>query len=589
MRLQPRSVLATFIAISVLATAHRLFPADKPEIFPLGEVRVGMKGVAYTIFSGDLIEPVDLEVLGVLPNALGPAQDIIVVELIGAKVEHTGVVAGMSGSPVYFNGKLAGALSLKLGIFSKEAIAGVTPIEQMLAVQKAVHTSHNAEASQVPLSSEFALHVGIGSANFLTPIETPLISTGFYPQTLARYANDLAAYGLAPSAGGTAPPRPDDPEIKPGSMVGMVLVRGDLSLEAGCTVTTIVGDRVFVCGHPFLGTGSVEYPMTRGHVVTTLASSMESTKLMTSGGVIGTITQDRQTAVMGQLGVGPAMVPLEVSLTTPTDQKHFHFEVIENSKLTPLLVALSTYNGIIANTAYDEAATLQLTGKIEIEGHAPVELQNMYAPTDVPVPSGFFIATAVQVAFLRIYGNPYEIPHVRRISLQITSLPERRMASIASIWSEKNEVSPGETLSVKVLLRPYRGSPVISEVPITIPEQATRGTLRILVSDSDTLNRMNRTMAAGPFAQLNSLDELIQLLNKERRNDSLYVTLLQPTPTLLIADKELPNIPLSEINVLELRRNLSGSLLLGESVVGEWSREENQVIGGQQSLTIIVK
>jgi hypothetical protein len=525
MDLRSPILFAALCAALALASAAPLLSADQAEILPLNQIQPGMKGTAYTIFAGDQIEPIDLVVLGVLPNAFGPKQDIILVELKGDKVEHTGVVAGMSGSPVYINGKLAGALSLKLGIFTKEAIGGVTPIENMLDIEKALPATTKGSASasrstvpapalsQVRLPDEFAQHIGLGTGNFLTPIETPLIATGFYPQALAQFSNALAGLGLTAIEGGSAAPRPDDAQIKPGSMVGMVLVQGDLSLEAGCTVTAIESGHIFVCGHPLFGFGSVDLPMARAHVVTTLASSLASTKIMTTGGIIGTFTQDRLTAVMGQLGAGPGMIPLDLSVTTPTVEKRFHFEMIQNSKLTPLLVALTTFNGVVGNTAYTEGTTFQLNGTIDIEGHSPVQLQNMFAPTDIPVPDGFFVATAVQNAFSRIFMNPYERPHIQKISLHLTSLPERRWAAIDSAWSEKSEARPGETIHVKVLLRPYRGAPFIEEVPITIPAQVARGNLRILVSDSDTLNRVTRVPTFGP-AQLNGLEELVQLLNR---------------------------------------------------------------------------
>jgi hypothetical protein len=594
--------LSAALGAALLLAAASSGAAGKPEILPLSEIHAGMKGVAYTIFEGDKIEPMDLEVLGVLPNALGPKQDIILVELKGAKVEHTGVVAGMSGSPVYIDSKLVGAISLKLGIFTKEAIAGITPIENILEVQNAGTPTRTASpglgglgspvaaaGGEIRLPEQITQRYGLSSGSFLKPIESPLVASGFYPQTLARYAGEFAGLGMTAIEGGTVPPRPDDSQIQPGSMVGMVLIRGDLSLDAGCTVTAIVGDDVFVCGHPLLGYGSVAFPMTRGHVVTTLASSLESTKIMTSGGEIGTITQDRLTAVMGRLGSGPPMLPLDLTVATPAAEKQFHFEMIENPKFTPLLVTLATFNGIVANTLYTDGMTIQLSGKIEIEGHSSVELQNMFSPTVLPVPEGFFVASDVHSAFVKIFNNPYEIPHIRKISLRVTSLPERRWATIDTAWSEKSEVAPGETIRIKVLLRPYRGSPFIQEVPITIPPSAGRGNLRILVSDSDTLNRMNGANALGPDAQLHGLEELIQLLNRQHRNDKLYVTLLQPTPTLLVEDKQLPNVPVSELNVLDNRRNLGSSTLLRESVAGEWSVEMNRVIAGTQYLTITVK
>jgi hypothetical protein len=577
------------------------FAADQPEILPLDQVKPGMKGVAYTIFAGDQIEKFDLEVIGVMPNLIGPKQSIILVELKGPKVEHTGVVAGMSGSPVYIEGKLAGALSLKFGIFTKEAIAGVTPIENILEAQSAVapEKSTSAETAppddaaprEYPLPAELAQRAGAGTSAYLAPIETPLVFSGFHPEAIERFAGQLAAYGMVAAAqGGTAAPQPDDAQVKPGDMVGMVLVEGDLSLHAGCSVTLVTADQVFICGHPLFGFGPVQMPMARARVLTTLSSELASTKIVNVGGVIGTITQDRRTAVVGRLGPAPRLIPMELTIVTPKQEKQFRFEMIENAKLTPLLVAISAFNGLVANTAYSEGTTFRLTGGIDMAGHSRVNLENMFAPTDLFIPDGLFVALTVQSVFARIFSNPYEAARIERIVLRVESIPERRWATIESAWSEKSEAQPGESVSVKVLLRPYRGAPVIQDVPIAIPAQAARGTtLRILVSDSETLNRMSRLFTFAPQGRLAGLEQLITLLNRERRNDRLYVTLLQPTPTLLVEDKELPNAPLSEINVLDQRRSAGGSMLLRESTAGEWSVPMKQVISGIYSLNITVK
>ncbi len=578
---------------------------DTAETMPLSQIQPGMKGVAYTIFEGDRIEKIDLVVLGTLHNALGPKQDVILVQLIGEKVEHTGVVAGMSGSPVYFDGKLAGALSLKLGVFTKEAIGGVTPIENMLDVEKAAAfpatpipgATPTKPASiaeeRIALPESYARQLSVptsaGSGQFLVPIETPLVSTGLYPETIAQFGKQLSAWGMTMMAGGTAAPSPEDAQIKPGDMVGMELIRGDLSIAPGCTVTTVVGDQVLACGHPIFGFGAVALPLTRGHVILTLASSMASTKIMSTGGLIGTLTQDRLTAVMGKLGAGPPMIPLDVHLVTPSGEKNFHFEVIESPQLTPLLVALATFNGIVASPAYGEGSTLAMDGSIMIKGHSPVRLEDLFAPADVPVPTGFFVATSVQSAFARIYSNPYELPHVEQIQIRVTTMPERRIATIDNAWVEKSEVRPGETVAVKVQLRPYRGASFIQEIPVTIPAQSARGTLQLVVSDADTLNRNVQILTGNAQTQLPGLEELINLINRSRQNDRLYATLLQPTPTLLVEDKEMPNAPSSAINVFDQRQNVGGARLLSQSKAGEWSVEMHQVIAGERTLTITVK
>jgi hypothetical protein len=592
----PRRVPIALLAVWVLSFVLPLGAGDNSAIFPLSEVKPGMKGVVYTIFSGDQVERVDLKVIGILHNALGPKQDVILVELIGDKPEHSGVAAGMSGSPVYFDGKLAGALSLKLGVFTKEAIGGVTPIEDMLDVEKFSAPAQAAVAgpamngataarSRISVPEGSVRTTAAGSGQFLVPIETPLITTGLYPETLARFGELLSAWGVATIAGGSAAPTAQDRAIEAGDMVGMDLVRGDLSMSAGCTVTSVVGDRILACGHPLFGFGSVAIPLSRAHVLMTLASSAESTKVITTGGTIGTLTEDRQTAVMGKLGRGPSMIPVDVELATPATEKKFHFEVVESPQLTPLLVALATYNGIVGSPAYGEGSTLQLDGTIDLKGHTAVRLEDLYAPIDQPVPTGFFAATAVQSVFTRIYSNSYEHPEVERVALHVKSLAERRWAMIDGAWIERSEVHPSETVAVKVLLRPYRGAPFVQEIPITIPAQSSRGPLQLVVSDAGFLNRNVQSLASSSPG----LEELIKLVNRERHNDRLYATLLQSTPTMLVEDKEMPNLPASEINVLDQHQYPGRARILWQSTAGEWSVEMHQVISGQHMLMITVK
>ncbi len=599
-----RRVSAAFLVLVALAfvvASGSLQASDLPATIPISQIKPGMKGVAYTIYQGDQVEPINLVVLGVMRNALGPKQDVILVKLLGEKAAQSGVVAGMSGSPVYFDGKLAGALSLKLGVFTKEAIGGVTPIASMLQVEKeSLVKSPAAElapgkvrqdnvAAHVPLSSDFTQFTSVGNGQYLVPIETPLITSGIYPQALSQFQKQFSSWGVSAMAGGTASASPTDASLKPGDMVGIDLIRGDFSIASGCTVTTVIGNQILACGHPLFGFGSVDWPISRAHVIMTLASAMASTKIMTTGGVIGTLTQDRRTAILGKLGPAPPMIPMDVDLQTPAGAQNFHLQVIESRQLTPILVALAAYNSIVGTPAYGEGSTLQLNGSIQIKGHTPVKMDDLFAPTDVPIPSGMMVALAVEGAFSRIYSNPYERPDIEGIHLHVTTLQERRSARIENAWVGKSEVHPGETLDVKVLLRPYRGAPIVREIPIRIPEEVTRGKLQLMVSDANWVNRNLEIVTASSDGQLPGLEELIRLVNRTRQNDRLYATLLQPTPTLLVEDKELPNAPVSEINILNQHQNPGETRLLWQSTAGEWSVEMHQVISGEHSLTITVK
>ncbi|HVM76373.1 MAG TPA: hypothetical protein VMT75_12060 [Candidatus Saccharimonadales bacterium] len=596
----PRALRIVFLTVSCLGLGVISLPAQTPEsndTLPLEQVRVGMEGYAYTIFSGDQVEKFDLEVLGVMPNFLGPKQSIILVELKGPKVEHTGVVAGMSGSPVYLDGKLAGALSLKLGIFTKEAIAGVTPIADVL--RQPVHSAAAVPATTagpqaIELPKDALARNTLPGGTSLQPIETPLVFSGFQPAALQPFTAELQSYGFIAAQGGTAAPQADDAKLAPGQMAGMVLVSGDASINSACTVTAIEGDRVFLCGHPLMNLGDVAIPMVRGRVVTTLSSSLASTKIVNMGGSIGTITSDHLTAVTGKLGPTPAMIPLDLTLKTALGEKKLHFEMINHPKLTPLLVALTTYNGVTQNSVYGEGTTLHLTGEIRLKGHVPVQLESTVSPGDSMAPDGMPVAIAVQGAFTRLFTNTYEVPDVEQVTLRVESTPGRKSYTIESAWLEKGEAVPGENLKVRVLLRPYRGEAHIEETTVHVPDQVARGTtLRVLVSDAEWMNRASRGfnfgMMPGGTAGPEGLDQLIALMNRERHNDRLYVGLFVPAPTMVWDDKEMPNVPLSQITVVDGRPTPGSVQVLRESLASESSVVLGGPVGGLISLNLQIR
>jgi hypothetical protein len=591
-----------FLAATLLSLLAPAMRAADPEIFPLSQVKPGMKGEALTIFAGDQVEKFDLVVIGVMPNFLGPKESVILVQLVGPKVEHTGVVAGMSGSPVFFEGKLAGALSLRLGVFTKEPIAGITPIENMFSLptsQQAAPIDRAGSAStpgteniaalqQFELPPDWASRAGVPSGAFLKPIDSPLVYSGISAGVLQQFASQLGWYGMAAAPGGTVDAQPNDRDIKPGDMVSAVLLEGDMSLSGSCTVTAIVDGHVYVCGHPLFGFGQIQMPMARARVLTTLSSSLDSTKIVNVGGTIGSFDQDRITAVIGRLGDPPKMIPIDLAVVTSAGDKHLTFRMMSNPKITPILMGIASLNGLVQNSVYGEGTTLRLTGGIEIQGHSSVSLENLFAPTDSFIPDGVSVAGAVQSAFQRIFANPYETPKIDRVTLRMEALPDRRQTTIEGAWADKTEAAPGDSLKIKVQLRPYRGAPVIRDVQVAIPPQATRGTtMQVLVSDSGTLNRMS--IVSGSQARVQNLEQLIAVLNRERRNNRLYVTLLEPSPTMLVQDKVMPNAPASQINLLDQRGGPASSLVVRESAAGEWSVPLEQVVQGSTSISIRIK
>jgi hypothetical protein len=582
-----------FIASAAFVPANAQAPTTT-EILPLSQVRPGMQGYAYTIFAGDQVEKFDLEVIGIMPNFLGPKQSIILVQLKGPKVEHTGVVAGMSGSPVYLEGKLAGALSLKLGVFTKEPIGGVTPIEDVLRPQPQLSTEsvpYQPAAPQLPLPQYAASNASLPTGSALEPIETPLVFSGYQPEALRQFAPQLQSYGFVAAQGGTAAPKPDDGHLVPGDMAGMVLVQGDTSISSACTVTAVRSNQVYLCGHPFLSLGDVQFPMARTEVVTTLSSELASTKIINVGGSIGTITGDHLTAVTGKLGPPPPMIPLDLTLVSGGAEKKLHFEMVNHPKLTPLLMGLTVFNGLTQNSLYGEGTTLHLSGEIAIRGHSPVQMESTFAPGEAFSPDGVPIALSIQSVFARLFTNAQEAPVFDRIRFRVESVPGRDSFSIESAWLEKGEAAPGESLRVRVLLRPYRGPSRVEEVTIRVPEQVSRGTtLRVLVTDGDLLNRASRGFSfAGAGGSSAGLDQLISLLNRERRNDRLYVGLFAPSPTILWDDKELPNVPLDQINVLDGRPAPGSVQILRESLASESSIPLGGPVTGIISLNLPIR
>ncbi|MBI4462792.1 MAG: hypothetical protein HY653_07805 [Acidobacteria bacterium] len=605
--LHTRRIVGTCLLLVLLAASTIAARAPSAtDIIPVEQIRPGMKGQAKTIFAGREVESFDVEVLGVLRNFFGPRQDIILVRLLGPRVDFTGVVAGMSGSPVYLEGRLAGALSLRFGLFTKEPIAGVTPIADMFRAAENPVPPSLAEADlplRYPLPADTAEALGLPSSAsaYLVPIETPLTLSGFYPQTIARFADELSRYGFVAVPGGTASRSSDQlSPLEPGGAVSAALIMGDLNIAGTCTITLRRGDELYACGHPILAFGQVQLPMARAEVVTTVASQAASFKMANIGDLVGTFTQDRRTAVVGRLGPLPTMIPVELSLAglQPGREQTFQFQLFQHPRLSPLLLGLTIFNGLVGSTEYGEEITYRIAGRIELTDHPAVQLEDMYSPGDSALPDAFVVANQVAQAFQQVFTNPFEQPSIERIHLRLEMIPERKSATIQNAWSDKSEVSPGETLTLKVVLQPYRGPRQIVTLPVQVPANTAKGDLRILVSEATLLNRLTRSSLVDPrFAasfgpRPTSLDQLIALLNRERRNDRLYVSLFQRNPTMLVQDKILPSVPLSQMNVLQDQSAMGqagSTLVFYDSILNEASEPLDQVVSGYHWLQVRVR
>ena len=567
---------------------------------PLDQIHAGMKGVAYTVFQGTKPEPMGVEVLGVLRNVNGPKGDVILVRLSGTKPEYTGVVAGMSGSPVYFDGKLAGALAFRIGEFSKEPIAGVTPIGEMLEInafdRKPAMDSPSAPlhaivgASQTASPAAASAAPAAGFSNYLKPIDTPLVFSGFSEDAVRRFAPQFAASGIVPVMGaGSVTTGAKQPEpLEPGSAVSAILVRGDMDIAATCTVTYVDAEHLLACGHPLLQFGSVDLPMNKAEVLATLPSPLNAFKIVNTTEVAGSFVQDRSKGILGTFGKDADMIPITLTIHGGSRPREFHFEVLNNAKLSPVAIMASVFNALHGTNEYGEETTFRMKGSMDVEGYPQVALADMFAPNDAGQPAAALAAASLGDRFGRIYGNLYDIPQVKSLTLDFDLERERKSARLESARTDVTEARPGDEIVVEAVLRPYRGERMVRQIPIRIPPSTSKGTLHILVSDGDTLDKV-RGAAPQPGRSL-GLASTIAMLNREHVNNRVYASLLQSDPEAVVADKVMPTLPLSVMNVMEGMKGTQEMVVQGESSVGEASTPPlDFVVSGGRLLTITIK
>ncbi len=589
-------LLSALLSLTLLPSVIQAQTGKAVETIPVSEIHAGMHGVAYTVFQGTKPESMGVEVLGILKNANGPKGDIILVRLSGEKAEYTGVVAGMSGSPVYLNGKLAGALAFRIGEFSKEPIAGVTPIAEMLEIN-AMDRSPGNNAGNVKTVRSTTPTSGPGVenvpsqdyANYLKPIEAPMVFTGFSQEAMQRFAPQFAQAGIVPVMGVGSVSETKQPEpLEPGSAISAILVRGDMDIAATCTVTYMDAQHLLACGHPLLQFGMVDLPMTKAEVLATLPSPLNAFKIVNATEPVGAFVQDRHTGIMGEFGKQPEMIPVTLQIHGGATDKQFHYEVLNNPNLSPLAMMATVFNALHGVNEYGEDTTYRMNGRISVNGYPDVTVQNMFAPSDGGQPAAVMAALSLGERFSRIYDNPYNVPGVRGVQLDFDLVRERRWARLEGARTDLIEARPGDNITIETVLRPYRGEVILHQIPIHIPTSTSKGPLRILVSDGETLDRVRR---GGPqLGRKMDLASTIALLNKQHVNNRVYVSLLEADPEAMVADKVMPTLPFSIMNVMDSMRGTQEMIVQGESSVSEAATAPlDYVVAGAQVLTITIK
>jgi hypothetical protein len=611
MNLRTLTLLVTAVT-GVLVAA----PTAQTSIFPLDELRPGMVGIGRTVFEGSTIEEFKVHILGVLKNVVGPRRDLILARLEGGPLEKTGVIAGMSGSPVYIDGRLLGAVSYSLGQFSKEPIAGITPIAEMTdatAVSMPAPATRpvamtwpptpqdlfaiwSRDLGRVRAFADDASHTSLLGpadaglsprlATMLQPISVPLVSSGFLGDALGPLTTALTDRGFLPMAGaitgtqkGTAtPPR----TLRPGDAMGVALLTGDFMLGATGTVTHIDGDRVYGFGHPMYNLGPTEFPLTQADVMVILPSLLSSSKLASFGPTIGTLQQDRATAVAGRLGAGPLMIPMSITLNSDrAPSRTFNFSVVKDQTFTPLLTYLTVANVLTSYERGAGPASYTVRGTATIREHGDIAFEDIFTG-DQPAGAASAYVAGPMTFLLKNASEPVE---VQKLTLTIDASEQSRTARIERVWLDTDRPRAGRSANVKVLLRTHTGAEVIKTVPIQIPANAV-GSLQLLVADATRLSADDRRSSRG--AETQQVAQLIRTFNKSRRSNRLYVRLSSSDEGAIVNGEALAALPPSVLAVLEADRNSGTYTPLRSATRGEWEVPVELSISGSRQLTINV-
>jgi SpoIVB peptidase S55 len=586
-------------AVLALFALSAALSAQTP-LLPLKDVRAGMRGVGRTVFSGNRIDEFQVEILGILDN-IGPKQSLILARLSGGPLEHTGVLQGMSGSPVYIDGKLAGAVAMAFP-FAKDPIAGIRPIEDMIKVgaaagaplQRASLDRRPVPFGDADLTQVFAKPASavVGQSR-LVDIATPVSFGGFTRGAIDVFTPQLRALGLEPlqavSSGSAAPPRMGNPAgLLPGSMISVQLMAGDLSVGADGTVTHIDGNRVYAFGHRFLAVGSTALPFARSEVITLLPNVNTSFKLSVSKDWLGTIDQDRDTAVAGELGRRPEMVPVSIEVSRGGRLvESYSMQMINDPLLSPLLTQMAVFSAIDATERSVGAASIRVSGQIDFQNApAPVRIDNIFA-ADNGTAMQVSLSAAVPVAYVMQSG--FDTLQLKNVALRVEAIDQRKALTIDSLVASSRRVRPGEKFSINVILAGENGSETSRTVEYQVPVGAPPGPLYFTVSDANTANiaDFRQVLTTSPHTAA----QLISTVNNLHPNNKAYVRVWRADPAYQLEGADLPDPPPSVALILaNSQTNVAGITPVRNSKVAGMEIDlGDQFVSGTKTIVAEVK
>ena len=608
----PMQRTAFFLLAASVALAAP--PVLAGEAMPLSEVRPGMQGVGRTVFEGARVDEFGVHILGVLENAVGPRQSLILARLEGGPLAQTGVIAGMSGSPVYVDGKLVGAVAYSFP-FGKEPIAGITPIGDM--VSAAANTAPRASSARLHPSAQGAPAAPLDRATLaaalkrplrsllpagfqgealppavagaaLSPLALPLVFSGFEPETFDWARSVFSTMGFAPvmgGGGGGSAPGPV-PDLAPGAAVGVSLVEGDLDLSVTGTITDIDDGRVYAFGHPFYNLGPTRFPLKKAWVYSVFPSLQVSWKIASALDAVGTMDQDRTTTIAGRLGEAPRMIPVEVRLRSArTAERTFRFRMVEDELFTPVLGYVSLLSVLQGHERAIGAATLRVDARLQLAGGREVRVRDVVAGQQ-PAQQA---AAALAGPLALLVANDFEKVTLEKLDVTVDAAETLETATLVRAWVDRRlPLRPGTVAPVKVQLRTHRGETVTETLEVEVPSSAPTGTYTLLVADAATMDAVEqREMRQGFVAR--DLDDLLRELNRLRVGSRIYARLTRPGSGAVVGGEYLPSLPGSVLSVLSSPDQGTSVVPLPASPVWSGELATERAVSGWRQLSVSVE
>jgi hypothetical protein len=573
------------------------------------DIRPGMKGIGRTVLKGTKIETFQAEVLGVLQNT-SPGRDMVICRLSGLNLEKTGVIAGMSGSPIYIDNKLVGAVAFAWP-YGKEPIAGVTPFSQMngfVEMFERRDTIKTGKPARVGLrqplvidGKEFdavTVSQGFDDAKpssddglWMMPLRTPLSATGFTRNSLKLLHERCGAFSMMPMQGGATPARIVEEEknapLEPGSPLAVALIRGDFDLSGIGTVTHVEGNRVYGWGHPFMSLGSCEFPLMSGYIITVYPRQTVSFKMGAPLKELGVINADVSTCIAGRLGRKADMLPMRMTVALGADDppRTFNVEIARPPDMLPTLVFTALANSVDMEGELPDEMTAELYARIEVEGHEPIVIEDTLSGfSGKRAPAALYTQVGAVVNILT--RNSFQSVKIKRIDCRTRIKPGRRTAEIEAVELSSDTYEPGETVKATVFLRPYKGVrqrvPVSLKLPVDLPEGPYTATL------CDDLRNAHQTLRDNPTlnnpADLERVFESVRVQTGVRRSN-LVLRLPVPDSGVALNGKPLPHLPSSMVQLLGNGRR-TGAQPLSDALVSR--RPTDWVIQGSESVRFTV-